>query len=598
MSERTTESKNTADKRRKVLKISDLKQLSKIFAYVVPHKGLWALGFVFLLITMITSLLFPKLLGGLMSSSPDNLRDNMLQMMGLLLVQSIASFFRVVIFVTVTERALAAIREDLYSRLIHLPMTFFSSKRVGELNSRVASDTSQIGETLTTTLAEFLRGISMVVGGITILAFTSMKLTLFIVAVIPPLIIVTMIFGRFIRKYSKKVQDEVAASNTIVEETFAGIQTVKAFANEAWERNRYAKRVSAIVGLAVKGGYYRGAFASFITFGLFGAIALVIWFGAGMVHEGQLAGEKLNEFILYALFIGGSIGGLASVYAQLQKTIGATETIFNLMEETPEMDITNDKPLSVDVSKITFSDVNFSYPTRTDVQVLKSVNFDLDRGNTLALVGRSGSGKSTIASLLMRFYAINSGSVSVNDSPLSEIDLKAWRNALAFVPQDVLLFGGTIRENIAYGDTQANEEQIIEAAKQANAWEFIKEFPEGLETTVGERGVQLSGGQRQRIAIARALLKDPQLLILDEATSALDSASEQLVQEALERLMKGRTSVVIAHRLSTIRHADEILVLNKGEVSERGSHDQLIDQGGIYSELVKLQNVAKATNDF
>ena len=598
MSERTTESNNKADKRRKTLKISDLKQLSKIFAYVGPHKGLWALGFVFLLITMITSLLFPKLLGGLMSSSPDNLRDNMLQMMGLLLVQSIASFFRVVIFVTVTERALAAIREDLYSRLIHLPMTFFSSKRVGELNSRVASDTSQIGETLTTTLAEFLRGISMVIGGITILAFTSIKLTLFIVAVIPPLILVTIIFGRFIRKYSKKVQDEVAASNTIVEETFAGIQTVKAFANEAWERNRYAKGVSAIVGIAVKGGYYRGAFASFITFGLFGAIALVIWFGAGMVHEGQLAGEKLNEFILYALFIGGSIGGLASVYAQLQKAIGATETIFNLMEETPEMDINSENAASIDVSKVAFSKVNFSYPTRTDVQVLKSVSFDLNRGKTLALVGRSGSGKSTIASLLMRFYAIENGVVTVNKKPLSEIDLKAWRNALAFVPQDVLLFGGTIRENIAYGDTKAGEEQIIEAAKQANAWEFIQGFPEGLETTVGERGVQLSGGQRQRIAIARALLKDPQLLILDEATSALDSESEQLVQEALERLMKGRTSVVIAHRLSTIRNADQILVLNEGEVTERGSHDELIDQGGIYAELVKLQNVAKASNEF
>ncbi len=597
MSERTTESNNKADKRRKTLKISDLKQLSKIFAYVGPHKGLWALGFVFLLITMITSLLFPKLLGGLMSSSPDNLRDNMLQMMGLLLVQSIASFFRVVIFVTVTERALAAIREDLYSRLIHLPMTFFSSKRVGELNSRVASDTSQIGETLTTTLAEFLRGISMVIGGITILAFTSIKLTLFIVAVIPPLILVTIIFGRFIRKYSKKVQDEVAASNTIVEETFAGIQTVKAFANEAWERNRYAKRVNAIVGIAVRGGYYRGAFASFITFGLFGAIALVIWFGAGMVHEGQLAGEKLNEFILYALFIGGSIGGLASVYAQLQKAIGATETIFNLMEETPEMDINSENVASIDVSKVAFSKVNFSYPTRTDVQVLKSVSFDLNRGKTLALVGRSGSGKSTIASLLMRFYAIENGTVTVNKKPLSEIDLKAWRNALAFVPQDVLLFGGTIRENIAYGDTKAGEEQIIEAAKQANAWEFIQGFPKGLETTVGERGVQLSGGQRQRIAIARALLKDPQLLILDEATSALDSESEQLVQEALERLMKGRTSVVIAHRLSTIRNADQILVLNEGEVTERGSHDELIDQGGIYAELVKLQNVAKASNE-
>ena len=598
MSERTTESNNKADKRRKTLKISDLKQLSKIFAYVGTQKGLWALGFVFILITMITSLLFPKLLGGLMSSSPDNLRDNMLQMMGLLLVQSIASFFRVVIFVTVTERALAAIREDLYSRLIHLPMTFFSSKRVGELNSRVASDTSQIGETLTTTLAEFLRGISMVIGGITILAFTSIKLTLFIVAVIPPLILVTIIFGRFIRKYSKKVQYEVAASNTIVEETFAGIQTVKAFANEAWERNRYAKRVSAIVGIAVRGGYYRGAFASFITFGLFGAIALVIWFGAGMVHEGQLAGEKLNEFILYALFIGGSIGGLASVYAQLQKAIGATETIFNLMEETPEMDINSENAASIDVSKVALSKVNFSYPTRTDVQVLKSVSFDLNRGKTLALVGRSGSGKSTIASLLMRFYAIENGVVTVNKKPLSEIDLKAWRNALAFVPQDVLLFGGTIRENIAYGDTKAGEEQIIEAAKQANAWEFIQGFPEGLETTVGERGVQLSGGQRKRIAIARALLKDHQLLILDEATSALDSESEQLVQEALERLMKGRTSVVIAHRLSTIRNADQILVLNEGEVTERGSHDELIDQGGIYAELVKLQNVAKASNEF
>ncbi len=598
MSESTTESNNKADKRRKTLKISDLKQLSRIFTYVGPHKGLWALGFVFLLITMITSLLFPKLLGGLMSSSPDNIRDNMLQMMGLLLVQSIASFFRVVIFVTVTERALAAIREDLYSRLIHLPMSFFSSKKVGELNSRVASDTSQIGETLTTTLAEFLRGISMVIGGITILAFTSIKLTLFIVAVIPPLILLTIIFGRFIRKYSKKVQDEVAASNTIVEETFAGIQTVKAFVNEAWERNRYAKRVSAIMRLAVKGGYYRGAFASFITFGLFGSIALVIWFGAGMVHEGLLASEKLNEFILYALFIGGSIGGLASVYAQLQKTIGATETIFNLMEETPEMDINGDSAVSIDISKVAFRKVNFSYPTRIDVQVLKSVSFDLDRGKTLALVGRSGSGKSTIASLLMRFYATNSGSVSVNDLPLSEIDLKAWRNALALVPQDVLLFGGTIRENIGYGNAKARVEQIIKVAKQANAWEFINKFPEGLETTVGERGVQLSGGQRQRIAIARALLKDPQLLILDEATSALDSESEQLVQEALERLMKGRTSVVIAHRLSTIRNADLILVLNEGEVSERGSHDDLIDQGGIYAELVKLQNVAKASNEF
>ena len=526
-----------------------------------------------------------------MGSTPSNLRDNMLQMMGLLVIQSIASFFRVVIFVMVTERALAAIREDLYGHLIHLPMSFFSAKRVGELNSRVASDTAQIGETLTTTLAELLRGISMVIGGIAILAFTSIKLTLFIVGVIPPLIIVTIIFGKFIRKYSKSVQDEVAASNTIVEETFAGIQTVKAFANEAWERSRYATRIKEVVGLAVKGGYYRGAFASFITFGLFGAIALVIWFGAGMVHNSELAADKLNEFILYALFIGGSIGGLASVYAQLQKAIGATETIFDLMEEQTEMIVDRVETVAVEIGDIVFNQVEFSYPSRSDVQVLNGLSFKIPKGKTIALVGKSGSGKSTIASLLMRFYHLEQGGILSNSKPLNEVDLAAWREELALVPQDVLLFGGSIKENIAYGKTDASEAEIIEAAQQANAWEFIKGFPEGLETTVGERGVQLSGGQRQRIAIARALLKDPQLLILDEATSALDSESEFLVQEALDRLMQGRTSVVIAHRLSTIRNAHEILVINEGQITERGTHDQLLNLGGTYSELVRLQDL-------
>ncbi len=526
-----------------------------------------------------------------MGSTPSNLRDNMLQMMGLLVIQSIASFFRVVIFVMVTERALAAIREDLYGHLIHLPMSFFSAKRVGELNSRVASDTAQIGETLTTTLAELLRGISMVIGGIAILAFTSIKLTLFIVGVIPPLIIVTIIFGKFIRKYSKSVQDEVAASNTIVEETFAGIQTVKAFANEAWERSRYATRIKEVVGLAVKGGYYRGAFASFITFGLFGAIALVIWFGAGMVHNSELAADKLNEFILYALFIGGSIGGLASVYAQLQKAIGATETIFDLMEEQTEMIVDRVETVAVEIGDIVFNQVEFSYPSRSDVQVLNGLSFKIPKGKTIALVGKSGSGKSTIASLLMRFYHLEQGGIISNSKPLNEVDLAAWREELALVPQDVLLFGGSIKENIAYGKTDASEAEIIEAAQQANAWEFIKGFPEGLETTVGERGVQLSGGQRQRIAIARALLKDPQLLILDEATSALDSESEFLVQEALDRLMQGRTSVVIAHRLSTIRNAHEILVINEGQITERGTHDQLLNLGGTYSELVRLQDL-------
>ena len=573
-----------------MLTAKDLGQLRKIMAYVKPHAGLWALGFFFLLITMGTSLLFPKLLGGLMSSSADNLRNNMLQMMGLLAVQGVAGFFRVVLFVMVTERALAAIRGDLYTHLLHLPMSFFTSKRVGELNSRVASDTAQIGETLTTTLAEFLRGLSMVIGGIAILAFTSIKLTLFIVGVIPPLIIVTFIFGRFIRKYAKKVQDEIAESNTIVEETFAGIQTVKAFANEAWERSRYRERIQKVVGLAITGGYYRGAFSSFITFGLFGAIALVIWFGAGMVHEGELAADKLNEFILYALFIGGSIGGLASVYAQLQKAVGATETIFSLMDEEPEL-VGGEDVTAAQVEGISFREVQFSYPSRPDVPVIQGLSFDLPKGQTLALVGKSGSGKSTVASLLMRFYQSQGGQISSGVHALESYDLQAWRKSLALVPQDVLLFGGSIRENITYGKTSATEEEIIQAAKEANAWEFIEGFPEGLDTTVGDRGVQLSGGQRQRIAIARALLKDPQLLILDEATSALDSESERLVQEALDRLMQGRTSVVIAHRLSTIRKAHQILVMEQGQGIERGTHEELMKLDGAYAELIRLQDV-------
>lgn len=599
MSKHHSKLANKEGSKKKRVSFQDIKQLKKILLYLKPHSALWSLGFFFLLITMGTSLLFPKLLSNLMASSSENLRDNMFNMLGLLVIQAIAGFFRVVTFVTVTERALSAIRRDLYSHLIHLPMRFFAVRRVGELNSRIASDTAQIGETLTTTLAEFLRGLSMLIGGIIILAYTSIKLTFFILAVIPPLIVVTILFGKFIRKYAKKVQDEVAESNIIVEETLSGIQTVKAFSNELWEKNRYMKRINNVVALAIKGGYYRGAFGSFITLGLFGSIALVIWFGAGMIHDGELAAEKLNEFILYALFIGGSISGLASVYSQLQKAVGATETIFDLLDEKSEY--VNEEDLARDVEvpqgDLKVENLQFSYPSRSDVQVLKGIDFALKQGQTLALVGRSGSGKSTMASLLMRFYDPSSGNITLGGMDITKLPVSVWRKQLALVPQDVLLFGGTIRENIAYGDNNATEAQIIEAAKGANAWEFIQGFPEGLETTVGERGVQLSGGQRQRIAIARALLNDPQLLILDEATSALDSESELLVQDALNKLMKGRTAVVIAHRLSTIRGAHQILVLNEGEVIERGTHEELLKENGTYAELVRLQDLASSGDE-
>jgi ABC-type multidrug transport system fused ATPase/permease subunit len=469
-------------------------------------------------------------------------------------------------------------------------MMFYSEKRVGELNSRISADTTQIQDTLTTTLAEFFRQVAMIVGGITILAVTSVKLTLFIIAVVPTLMIVAVIFGRFIRRYAKKVQDEVAESNTIVEETMQGIQTVKAFVNEWFEFKRYQKITDQVARTAIKGGIYRGSFSSFIIVGIFGAIVAVIWFAVGMIHNGELHQDQLSEFLLYAVFIGGSVGGLANVYSDIQKTIGATEDLFEILDqESEEIEMNIPKEIDGFVGKIEFDEVRFAYPSRNDIQVLKDVSFKVEEGMQVALVGPSGAGKSTIIQLIMQFYYPDKGVVRFDDKPAKKYALTTLRNQMAIVPQDVLLFGGTIRENIAYGKPDASFEEIKEAAIKANATEFIDSFPEAYDTIVGERGIQLSGGQRQRIAIARAVLKNPKILLLDEATSSLDSESEKLVQEALDKLMKGRTSVVIAHRLSTIRNADHILVVENGRIVEEGTHKALMSNGGIYKQLSEIQ---------
>lgn len=579
------------EKKKKRIKASDLKKALRIFKYLRPFRWLFSLGFFFLLITMVASLAFPKLLSNLMNASPDDLSEKVTLLAGLLVFQAIAGFFRIMIFVNVTERSLAHIRQDVYRHLIRLPMTFFNEKRVGELNSRIASDTAQIQETLTTTLAEFLRQVSMIVGGIAILAITSIKLTIFIIAVIPTLMIVAVIFGRFIRKYSKQVQAEIAESNTIVEETLQAIQTVKAFANEFFEIVRYKKKINQVAKTAIKGGIYRGAFASFIIVGIFGSIVAVIWFAVGMIHNGELAQENLSEFILYAVFIGGSVGGLANVYSSLQKAIGATEDLFEILDSSTE-DIEETKPENLPDFKgeIAFKNVRFSYPSRDDVQVLNGLNLEVKAGQQVALVGSSGAGKSTVVSLVLRFYKPTSGQILFDGKPATDYELHTLRNQMAVVPQDVVLFGGSIRENIAYGKPDATDQEIEEAAKKANAHEFIHSFPEGYKTEVGERGIQLSGGQRQRIAIARAVLKNPKILVLDEATSSLDSESERLVQEALDNLMQGRTSIVIAHRLSTVRNAHKIVVMEKGEIIESGTHAELNAKAdGMYRKLSQLQ---------
>jgi ABC-type multidrug transport system fused ATPase/permease subunit len=569
-----------------------LKRASRLFQFVKPYKVEFSFGLFFLLLSTGASLIFPALMGELVDSASNTLVKNINQIAISLLIlfalQAIFSYFRIVLFVNVTEKTLAVIRQKTYTHLIKLPMNFFSKRRVGELNSRIASDISLLQETFTTDLAEFLRQVLIVIGGIVFLSLTSIKLTMFMLAIIPAMMLAAVFFGKYIKRFSKQVQEKVAESNTIVEETLQGISNVKAFTNEFFEISRYTKKTNKVMSIAKKGGRYRGAFASFIIFCLFGSIVAVIWYGVIMINANELSIGELFTFILYSVFIGASVGGMADIYAKLQKALGATEHLMDILDEKTE-NINSDCNGEAVKGNIHFNNLSFSYPSRPDVQVLNNINFEIKQGQNIALVGPSGAGKTTLASILFGFYKINEGEISVDGKNIDNYDLHFLRKQIAIVPQDIILFGGTIKENIAYGKLDATEQEIEDAAKKANALNFINDFPEKMETLVGERGIQLSGGQRQRIAIARALLKNPSILILDEATSALDSESEKLVQEAMDILMKGRTSIVIAHRLSTIKNADCILVLENGQIIEQGTHKELKENGGLYNQLSDMQ---------
>ena len=582
------------NKKREKIKLNkgSLKKALRVFKYLKPYKSAYILGLVFLLLSSFASLIFPMFIGEMVDASQksmDSINNMALLLFGLFTLQAIFSYFRIVLFVNVTEKFLAKLRQVTYEHLIRLPMTFFNKRRVGELNSRIASDISLLQETFTTTSAEFIRQLIIVVGGIILLGFTSLKLAGFMLSIFPIIIIVAVIIGRKLRAYSKTVQEHIASSNTIVEETLQGITNVKAFANEIFESLRYKQKTEDIVKYGIKGGKLRAAFASFIIIGIFGAIAAVIWYGARLIHSGDMSMGDLTSFLMLTIFIGASIGSIADLYAQIQKAIGATEKLMEILDETPEEHTEGDITHHIKGS-ISFKELSFSYPNRVDVEVLSGINLSVAQGEQIALVGASGAGKSTITHLMMRFYQDYSGNLLIDDTEITALPLTDLRKQIAIVPQDILLFGGTIKENIAYGKPGASEEEIQKAAEQANAHQFIADFPEAYETLVGERGIQLSGGQRQRIAIARAILKDPKILILDEATSALDSESESLVQEALEKLMKKRTSLVIAHRLATVRNSDKIFVLEKGQIVESGNHEELsILENGTYKKLSTLQ---------
>jgi ABC-type multidrug transport system fused ATPase/permease subunit len=410
---------------------------------------------------------------------------------------------------------------------------------------------------------------------------------------VPVIAVLAVVFGMRIRKMARKAQDQLADRGTIVQETFQGISIVKAFTSEFHEIGRYVKSVYAVVDTAISNARYRGAFISFMIFSVFGAIAFVMWYGANMIQAGQLTIGSLTMFVIFSMFVGGTFAGFADMFSQLQKTLGATQSVREILRaEGESVSLTENVQVEKQYElkgQVSLTNIAFSYPSREDVQVLKDVSLHANNGEQIAIVGPSGAGKSTIASLLLKFYEPNKGKIQFDGRDAAEFPLTQLRKQMAFVPQDVILFGGSIKENIAYGKPDATDEEIMEAAKKANAHEFVSRFPEQYETIVGERGIKLSGGQRQRIAIARAILKDPAILILDEATSSLDSESEQLVQEALENLMQNRTSFVIAHRLSTIRNANKIVVIDKGIVTEQGSHDELMQQNGLYRKLNEMQ---------
>ncbi|MDP1802660.1 MAG: ATP-binding cassette domain-containing protein, partial [Bacteroidota bacterium] len=482
---------------------------------------------------------------------------------------------------------------DTFKRLIQMPMGFFSKNQVAELSSRMATDINVISEAFTVNIAELIRQTIVGVGGLVLMVvLTKWEIAQWFVFIIPPLTIVSILFAKKIRKYSKGFQDKIAEASVIVGEVLSGISNVKTFTNEAYEIKRYTEKTQDIKIFGFKYGVFRGTFFAFVITFVFGTVFFILYIMVQMVMNGKLTSEQFGQFLMLALFVAGSLGGLPEQVASIQRALGATDRVFELIDsDIEDIELFKDNvPAKQSKGEIEFKNVSFNYPTRPDFDVLKNISFKASSGETVALVGSSGSGKSTIASLILRFYDPQNGTIEVDGINSKDIQLTELRKQIAIVPQDVILFAGTIKDNIAYGKPNATDLEIEEAARKANAYDFIQSFPDKFKTLVGERGIQLSGGQRQRIAIARAVLKNPSILILDEATSSLDSESEHLVQEALDKLMVGRTSIVIAHRLATIRNADKIVVLQHGLVQEIGPHQQLIlNENGLYHKLSKMQ---------
>lgn len=577
---------------------SNKSQIKFLLSYYRPHFFKIGVALLFMLPTSGISLLFPMLTGGLIDGilKTDNVQSLYSVgglFLGLLLLQAAIGYLISITLAKVTETVIASLRLDLFSHILKTPLSFLSKKRVGDLTSRLSSDLALIQETFSFSVLQLLRQSVFLIGSVIIIVMTSVELTIPILLVTPIIVLIAITIGRKIRKLSTKTQDALATTSTIVEESLQSVMAVKSFVREVHESQRYKRALAENVRLAIQGARLRALFVTFMIFTVFGGIAAVILYGANLVASGSITMGELLSFLMYAMFVGGALGSFAELFGQIQKTLGAAVRVREIMD-TPaeELDTSATLPPLV-ITDIELQDVWFEYSDREEQHVLQGISLKIPQGARVAFVGQSGAGKSTTAAIIQRLYQPTRGQILYNSSHADEFSLTQIRSSIGIVHQDVVLFGGTIAENIQYGNPNATLEMIHEAASRANALEFIQEFQDGFNTMVGERGTKLSGGQRQRIAIARAIVKNPSVLILDEATSSLDAESEKQIQDALQNLMKNRTAIIIAHRLSTVRNADLIVVFEKGKIVEIGTHAQLMGiSGGRYQHWCDLQFIS------